>query len=482
MGFVDTAKAQFSILLRWRPRYVLYILFGLFFLAYGWFYAKSGQISGVEESIFRTLNNVPQWVQVLFLLITIFGAIGVAWIISLVLLVRRRYAFAVQLWLAAMIAWWGAKLIKNFHVRLRPYDILQNVHVADVRDAAFGYPSGHMAVATAMALIIGQRLGPTGRRWLYVFVALIGISRVVVGMHSPLDIVGGFGVGLIAGSLINLFLGTPTRRFLPHEIAQALKSAGYAASNIKAAKVDARGSAPYFGEIDKKPVFIKIVDSDNTIADWMFKFTRRILYRRLEDELPFFNAKRQLEHEALIALLAKDSGVKTPTIIGLCHIAGASWALIQEGLSGASLDKVDSASITDKQLEQVWKLVQQLHEKRIAHRDLRTANILRDADNNLWLIDFGFAELSPGKQGTARDCVEMLASMACLVGPERAVAASRSVLTRAQLASFLPYVQYSVLSGATTKLLKKSPGGVKALRNAIQEATHQKAPTSLVKI
>lgn len=482
MGLAKTTKAQFSILLRGRPRYVLFGLGGIGLLIYGWFYAKSGQISGVEESIFRTLNNVPQWVQLLFLLVTIFGAIGTAWIIAIVLFMRRRYAFAIELWLAAMAAWWGAKLIKAMAIRERPYEILQNVHVADFRDTAFGYPSGHMAVATAAALIIGQRLGPTGRRWLYLFVAVIGVSRVVVGMHAPLDIIGGLGVGLIAGSIVNFLLGTPTRRFLPAEIAQALKSAGFAASNIKAAKVDARGSAPYFGEIDKKPVFIKIVDSDNTIADWLFKFARRILYRRLEDELPFFNAKRQLEHEALIALLAKDSGIRTPSIIGVCHIAGASWALIQEGLSGASLDKVDPATITDDQLEQVWQLVQKLHEKRIAHRDLRTANILRDAKNNLWLIDFGFSELSPSKQGVARDCVEMLASMTCLVGPERAVAASRSVLTRAQLASLLPYVQYSVLSGATTKLLKKYPGNVKALRDAIQKEAHQKAPTQLVKI
>lgn len=482
MGLVKNTKAQFSILLRGRPRYVLFGLSGILLLTYGWFYAKSGQITGTEETIFRALNNVPQWLQVLFLLITIFGAIGTAWVIAIAALVRRRYAFAIELWLAAMIAWWGAKVVKGFAIRLRPYDILQNVHVVDFRDTAFGYPSGHMAVATAAALVIGQRLGPTGRRWLYIFVALVGVSRIVVGMHAPLDILGGFGVGLIAGSVINFFLGTPSRRFLPAEIAQALKSAGFAASNIKAAKVDARGSAPYFGEIDKKPAFIKIVDSDNTIADWLFKFTRRIMYRRLEDELPFFNAKRQLEHEALIALLAREAGIKTPQIIGVCHIAGASWALIQEGLSGASLDKLDPATITDTQLQKVWKLVEQLHQNRIAHRDLRTANILRDADGVLWLIDFGFSELSPGQQGLARDCVEMLASMTCLVGPERAVATSRSVLSRAKLASLLPYVQYSVLSGATTKQLKKAPGNVKALRAAILEETHQKAPAELVKI
>lgn len=482
MGIFKESKQQFSILLRGRPRYVLFGLIGMLLILFGWFYAKSGQISGVEEMIFRRLNDLPVLIAGIFLLITVFGSIGISWIVSIVLLANRRYAFAIQLWLAAMLAWWGAKFIKGFHVRMRPYDILSNVHVTDIRDTAWGYPSGHMAVATAAAMIIGQRLSPTGRRWLYLIVGLIGISRIVVGMHAPLDVLGGFGIGLLIGSIVNYLTGTPTKRFLPTDISRALRSAGYAAANIAAAKVDARGSAPYFGTINSRQVFIKIVDSDNTIADWLFKFTRRILYRRLEDELPFFNAKRQLEHEALLALLARDAGISTPRIIGICHIAGASWAMIQEGLSGSSLDKIDPESITDNQLVRVWKLVQKLHANHIAHRDLRTANILRDDKGELWLIDFGFAELSPGSQGQTRDCVEMLASMSCLVGPKRAVKASQSVLTRSKLAQILPYVQYSVLSGATTKLMKSAPGGINALRHSILEATHQKAPATIARI
>lgn len=482
MGLIKDTKAQFSILLRFRPRYVLFIAAGTLLLLYGWFYAANGTIEGPELTIFRAFNNLPEFIGVIFLLLTLFGAIGTSWIISIVLLMRRRYAFAIELWLAAMLAWWGAKLMKLTGTRPRPYEILQNVHVLDVKDAAFGYPSGHIAVATAAALVIGQRLGPKGRRWLYVLVALVGISRMVVGMHAPLDILGGFGIGLIAGSLINFLLGTPTRRFLPGEIVQALKQSGFIATGVVQAKVDARGSAPYFGKVDNKPVFIKIVDSDNTIADWLFKFTRRIMYRRLEDELPFFNAKRQLEHEALMALLAKDSGIQTPSILGVCHISGASWALIQEGLDGKSLDKVDATTITDAELEQVWHLVEQLHSVRIAHRDLRTANILRDTNGKLWLIDFGFAELSPGKQGTSRDNVEMLASIATLVGPDRAVKSAMSVLSRAQLAALLPYVQYAVLSGATTKQLKKTRGAIEALRKAVKDVTHQKAPATLERV
>jgi uncharacterized protein (TIRG00374 family) len=43
-------------------------------------------------------------------------------------------------------------------------------------------------------------------------------------------------------------------------------------------------------------------------------------------------------------------------------------------------------------------------------------------------------------------------------------------------------VQYSVLSSATTKLIKAQPGGIKALRQVIKDATHQKAPVTIAQI
>lgn len=482
MIIIHEAKRQFSILQRNRPRYVLFSLIGIFLITYGWLFAVNGDIADLELRLFRMLNDLPVAIGWLFLLITILGTIGIAWLTAMVVFFRRRYAFASQIFLASTLAWLAARFVKSFNIRARPYEILENVNVLGIKDGQMGYPSGHMAVATALALVIGPRLGPNGRRLLYIAVFLVGISRVVIGMHAPLDILGGFGLGLVAGSFINYFTGTPSRRFLPSDIAIALKQSGFRATAIRSASVDARGSAPYFGEYNGSPIFIKIVDSDNTIADWLFKFSRRIMYRRLEDELPYINAKSALEHEAFVAMLAKDSGIKTPKIYGVYHISGPSWAMVQRGVAGVSLDKIDPKTITDKQLAEVWGLVSQLHANRIAHRDLRTANILRDESGDLWLIDFGFAENATSQQGITRDCVEILGSMTCLVGPKRAVKAARSHLSLAQLAALLPYVQYSILSGATTKALKKYPGNITALRNEINKVTHQKATSKIAKI
>ena len=54
---------------------------------------------------------------------------------------------------------------------------------------------------------------------------------------------------------------------------------------------------------------------------------------------------------------------------------------------------------------------------RIAHRDLRLANLFLDDDGDVWLIDFGFAELAASDLLLATDLAELLTSLSLLVGP-----------------------------------------------------------------
>ena len=61
-------------------------------------------------------------------------------------------------------------------------------------------------------------------------------------------------------------------------------------------------------------------------------------------------------------------------------------------------------------------------EHRIAHRDLRLANIFLDDDGEVWLIDFGFSEVAASDLLLATDVAELVASSSVYVGAERAVA------------------------------------------------------------
>ena len=95
--------------------------------------------------------------------------------------------------------------------------------------------------------------------------------------------------------------------------------------------------------------------------------------------------------------------------------------LAYEAIDGKSLDSVAPDDLTDAVLEAIWGQVKVLRAHRIAHRDLRLANVFLAADGEAWAIDFGFSELAASDLLLANDLAELTTSLASVVGATRSV-------------------------------------------------------------
>jgi undecaprenyl-diphosphatase len=74
------------------------------------------------------------------------------------------------------------------------------------------FPSGHAATSFAAATILTAAVPRAAPLW-YLLAAAIGFSRVYVGVHYPLDVVGGAILGAaIAIALLRLAGGRPRSR------------------------------------------------------------------------------------------------------------------------------------------------------------------------------------------------------------------------------------------------------------------------------
>ena len=91
----------------------------------------------------------------------------------------------------------ATELIRFFYHRPRPFVSLQ-AHALFVENS-WSFPSGHAIFFFALAASVYG----FNKKWgsaLYLAAVLIGIARVVAGVHYPSDIIGGALIGMLIGS------------------------------------------------------------------------------------------------------------------------------------------------------------------------------------------------------------------------------------------------------------------------------------------
>ena len=169
-------------------------------------------------------------------------------------------------------------------------------------------------------------------------------------------------------------------------------------------------------------LFVKVLGRDERSADLMFRIYRKLQRRDLGDERPFSSLRRAIEHEALLALAARDLGIRTPRLRALAVAEPESLVLAYDAVAGRSLDQLDPDDVTDEVLDAIWEAIADLRRHGIAHRDLRLANVFLGDDGAVWIIDFGFSEMAASELLLANDVAELLCSSSVYVGADRAVA------------------------------------------------------------
>lgn len=154
------------------------------------FNGLAGQSPFVDWLIVFFASYLAYILVALFLILVLFSAYSR----------REKLEILLVVGLSSIIARFGVtETIRFFYHRPRPFSVLP-VHQL-LTDGAWSFPSGHATFFFALATVAYLY----NKKWGIAFFAaslLIGVSRVVAGVHYPSDIIGGALIGGIVGYLV----------------------------------------------------------------------------------------------------------------------------------------------------------------------------------------------------------------------------------------------------------------------------------------
>jgi len=88
-------------------------------------------------------------------------------------------------------------LANHLYINPRPF-VVQNFTPLISHAMDNGFPSDHVLLLSAIAIIFSFFNRKTAI-WLWIIALLVGISRIYVGVHHTIDILGSIGIALISG-------------------------------------------------------------------------------------------------------------------------------------------------------------------------------------------------------------------------------------------------------------------------------------------
>jgi len=91
------------------------------------------------------------------------------------------------------------KMVKRSTLRPRPYQALRTVARGAAPLDTFSFPSGHTLHAVAFTLVAATHY-PALATLLVPFTLLVAVSRIVLGLHYPSDVLAGAAIGALIAS------------------------------------------------------------------------------------------------------------------------------------------------------------------------------------------------------------------------------------------------------------------------------------------
>jgi undecaprenyl-diphosphatase len=163
--------------------------------------SRTRTVSVGEERVYRAFNRADDTIDLPIWPVMQMGSLGGALGVAAAFGLAGKRVTAAAMAVSGAGIWGGVKLIKPFIGRGRPARHLVGVRIRGKEQTGLGFPSGHTAVSLTVAIVGSRAVAPRAALALYAASAATAASRMYVGAHLPIDVLGGVGLGLMTGGI-----------------------------------------------------------------------------------------------------------------------------------------------------------------------------------------------------------------------------------------------------------------------------------------
>jgi membrane-associated phospholipid phosphatase len=185
--------------------FITLLVAGVVVLGASTFIAFGHTMPGWEHHIFTAINGVswPHWVAAQVAKPLSDAVYGMIALVGVLLLVPRYRQRAWQYAVAGGGTFVFTAIIEQIVNRARPAGLTHDLILRADQGGA-GFPSGHVATLTALCLTVWLFVSWPWRIVLLVLVAAEAWARIFLGVHAPLDVVGGVAAAAVVVAVLHL--------------------------------------------------------------------------------------------------------------------------------------------------------------------------------------------------------------------------------------------------------------------------------------
>jgi glycosyltransferase 2 family protein len=357
--------------------------------------------------------------------------------------------------------------------------------VGDVRPPPV-FPSARLGIPTALLVTASPHLVRPARRLGYTIIALGSIAHVALGASSTVGVAAALFLAAGAAAAVHLIVGSSAGRPSLDDVRFALADLRVDITELGAADRQDAGSFSVAARgTDGSELIVKLYGRDAHDAALVSTVWRTIWLRHVGSRVGV-GRLRQVEHEALMTLLAAQAGIAGDAVVtaGATATDDAVLVLRRNGtplvepgrFPAAGGAPVFTGADARARLEELWALLATLHDNGIAHGELDASHLVVAPDGRLGLVDFGTATVAPTAAQRGTDGAQLFVTSIGLVGRELALDGLVEHRTTQEIETLLPYLQPTALTTDQRRMMKVLDIDLDALRADVAQEAGVEAP------